>query len=381
MALTDTDLYEVLGVSRDASDDELKRAYRSKAREFHPDANQGDDDAGDRFKEVSLAYEVLTDPERRARYDRYGPEGVFGAAAGGAAGDPFGAGLGDLFDAFFGGVGGTGFGGRGRRTGPMPGPDAELVLRLTFKEAVFGVAREVEVTTPVHCDTCEGSGARPGTAAVRCPDCDGAGEQRRVRQSILGQMITAVPCPRCQGSGQFIETPCADCRGEGRRNERRTLTVDIPAGVDEGSTLRLAGHGPAGFRGGPNGALFVHVSVEPDPVFERSGVDLHAPVHVPVTMAALGGTIGFETLDGDHDLTIAPGTQTGTVIPLKSLGVPRLRGRGRGELYVHVEVDTPTALDDRQKELLVMLAEARGEELGSVPHAEGLFSKLRSALS
>ena len=211
----------------------------------------------------------------------------------------------------------------------------------------------------------------PGTAAVRCPDCDGAGEQRRVRQSILGQMITAVPCPRCQGSGQFIETPCADCRGEGRRNERRTLTVDIPAGVDEGSTLRLAGHGPAGFRGGPNGALFVHVSVEPDPVFERSGVDLHAPVHVPVTMAALGGTIGFETLDGDRDLTIAPGTQTGTVIPLKSLGVPRLRGRGRGELYVHVEVDTPTALDDRQKELLAHAGRGPGGRAGFGPPRRG----------
>ena len=164
-----------------------------------------------------------------------------------------------------------------------------MVLRLTFREAVFGVQREVDVQTPVHCDTCEGSGARPGTSPVRCPECQGAGELRRVRQSILGQVITAVPCAHCQGSGEFIENPCPDCRGEGRRNESRTLTVDIPGGVDEGSTLRLAGHGPAGFRGGPNGALFVHLSVEPDPGFERSGVDLHASVNVPVTLAALGG--------------------------------------------------------------------------------------------
>jgi molecular chaperone DnaJ len=380
--MTTADLYEVLGVRRDASDEELKRAYRAKAREFHPDANQDDAGDGDRFKEISLAYEVLKDPERRARYDRYGPEGVFGpGAGGGGAGDPFGGGLGDLFDAFFNGMGGPGAGGRGRRTGPTPGPDAEMVVRLSFREAVFGVPRQVEVEVPVHCDSCEGSGARPGAAAVRCPDCQGAGELRRVRQSILGQVITAVPCPRCQGSGQFIESPCVDCGGEGRRNERRTLTVDIPAGVDEGSTLRLAGHGPAGFRGGPNGALFVHVSVEPDARFERSGVDVHASVNVPMTMAALGGSIGFETLDDTRDLAIAAGTHAGTVITLKGLGVPKLRGRGRGDLFVHVQVDTPTGLDDAQRQLLEALAEARDEDLGAEPPSEGILSKLRSALS
>jgi len=329
--MTDTDLYELLGVGRDATDEELKRAYRAKAREHHPDANHGDDDAdGEHFKEISLAYEVLSDPERRARYDRFGHAGVFGGAAGGpAGGDPFGAGgLGDLFDAFFGGTGGAP-GGR-RRTGPVPGPDAELVVQLTFREAVFGVQRQVDVTTPVHCDTCEGSGARPGTSAVRCPECQGAGELRRVRQSILGQVITAVPCTRCQGTGQLIEQPCADCRGEGRRSERRTLTVDIPAGVGEGSTLRLAGHGPAGFRGGPNGTLFVHLTVEPDEVFQRADVDLHATVHVPMALAALGGSVPFDTLDDSRDLAIAEGTQSGTVLTLKGLGVPKLPGRGRG---------------------------------------------------
>jgi molecular chaperone DnaJ len=375
------DLYPVLGVRRDASDEELKRAYRAKAREFHPDANQGDSDTSEQFKEVSLAYEVLKDPERRARYDRYGAEGVFGPGAGGAPGDPFGGGLGDLFDAFFNGMGGAAGGGRSRRTGPTPGPDAEMVLRLEFREAVFGAQREVEVQTPVQCDTCEGSGAQPGTSAVRCPECQGAGELRRVRQSILGQVITAVPCPRCQGTGEFIQTPCADCRGEGRRNESRTLTVDIPGGVDEGSTLRLAGHGPAGFRGGPNGALFVHLTVSSDPVFERSGVDLHASVHVPVTLAALGGSVTFDTLDDSRELAIAPGTQSGTVLPLKGLGVPKIRGRGRGDLYVHVQVDTPTGLDDGQRDLLASLARARGEDLGTAPQGEGLFSKLRSALS
>ena len=300
--MTDTDLYELLGVGRNATDDELKRAYRTKAREFHPDTNHAGSEDDEHFKEISLAYEVLRDPERRARYDRFGHAGVFGQAAGGAgAGDPFGAGgLGDLFDAFFNGMGGA-QGGR-RRTGPVPGPDAELVVELTFREAVFGVERQVDVTVPVHCDTCEGTGAEPGTSVTRCPECQGAGELRRVRQSILGQVVTAVPCNRCQGTGQSIESPCTDCRGEGRRNESRTLTVDIPAGVDDGSTLRLAGHGPAGFRGGPNGALFVHLSVHADDVFQRSGVDLHATVHVPMALAALGGSVPFSTLDDERDL-------------------------------------------------------------------------------
>ena len=379
--MTDADLYELLGVSRDATDDELKRAYRAKAREHHPDANHGDESDGEHFKEISLAYEVLSDPERRARYDRFGHAGVFGQGAGApGGGDPFGSGgLGDLFDAFFNGMGGA-QGGR-RRSGPVPGPDAEMVVQLEFREAVFGVQRQVDVTIPVHCDTCEGTGAQPGTSVVSCPECQGAGELRRVRQSILGQVITAVACPRCQGSGQSIETPCADCRGEGRRTESRTLTVDIPAGVDDGSTLRLAGHGPAGFRGGQNGALFVHLSVRADPVFERSGVDLHATVHVPVALAALGGSIPFDTLDDARDLTIATGTQSGSVLTLKGLGVPRLRGRGRGDLVVHVQVDTPTDLDDHQRELLTALAAARSEALGEPPQHEGLFSKLRSALS
>jgi len=379
--VTDTDLYELLGVDRNASDEELKRAYRTKAREFHPDTNHAGSEDDEHFKEISQAYEVLRDPERRARYDRFGHAGVFGqAAGGGGGGDPFGTGgLGDLFDAFFNGMGGAQAG--RRRTGPLPGPDAELVVELTFREAVFGVEREVDVTLPIHCDTCEGTGAKPGTSVTTCPECQGAGELRRVRQSILGQVITAVPCQRCQGTGQSIESPCTDCRGEGRRNESRTLTVDIPAGVDDGTTLRLAGHGPAGFRGGPNGALFVHLAVAADEVFQRSGVDLHATVHVPMALAALGGSVPFDTMDDTRDLPVAEGTQSGTVQTVKGLGVPKVRGRGRGDLYVHIQVDTPSDLDDVQRELLARLAEARSEALGEAPQPEGLFSKLRSALS
>ena len=379
--MTNADLYELLGVGRDASDDELKRAYRVKARQFHPDTNHAGSEDDEHFKEVSLAYEVLSDPERRARYDRFGHAGVFGQAAGGGqAGDPFGAGgLGDLFDAFFNGVGGTQAG--RRRTGPAPGPDAELVVEMKFREAVFGVQREVAVTIPVHCDTCEGSGAQPGTSVTRCSECQGAGELRRIRQSILGQVVTAVPCQPCQGTGQSVASPCTDCRGEGRHNQPRTLTVDIPAGVDDGSTLRLAGHGPAGFRGGPNGALFVHLAVAPDTMFQRSGVDLHARVNVPVALAALGGSIPFDTLDDSRDVTVAEGTQSGTVLTLKGLGVPKVRGRGRGDLYIQIQVDTPTGLDDVQRDLLARLAEARSETLGEAPQHEGLLSKLRSALS
>jgi molecular chaperone DnaJ len=380
--MTDADLYELLGVGRDASDDELKRAYRVKARQYHPDTNHAGSQDDEHFKEVGLAYEVLRDPERRARYDRFGHAGVFGQAAGGGgqAGDPFAAGgLGDLFDTFFNGVSGNQTG--RRRTGPAPGPDAELVVEMTFREAVFGVQREVAVTIPVLCDTCEGSGAQPGTSVTRCPECQGAGELRRIRQSILGQVVTAVPCQRCQGTGQSVDSPCTDCRGEGRHNQPRTLTVDIPAGVDDGSTLRLAGHGPAGFRGGPNGALFVHLSVAPDDVFQRSGVDLHATVNVPVALAALGGSVPFDTLDDSRDVTIAEGTQSGSILTLKGLGVPKVRGRGRGDLYIQIQVDTPTGLDDVQRELLARLAEARSEVLGESPQHEGLFSKLRSALS
>jgi molecular chaperone DnaJ len=379
--VTVADFYELLGVDRGATDDEIKRAYRRRARELHPDANGGDAEAEERFKEVSLAYEVLRDPERRAQYDRYGPEGVFGGAGGAGGfgpGDLFGGGLGDLFDAFFGG--GAGVGSRGRRGGPAPGPDAELTLRLTFREAVFGAHREVTVDTPVHCDTCEGTGARPGTSPTRCTDCGGAGEIRRVRQSILGQVVTAVPCPRCQGTGEEIATPCEECGGAGRRAARRTLTVDVPAGVGHGATLRLAGHGPAGFRGGPNGALFVHLAVEDDPVFDREGDDLHASVHVAMTQAALGATVPFETLDDPVDLAIPPGTQSGHVIRLKALGVPHVRGRGRGDLYVHVVVDTPEDLDDEQRRLLAELAGLRGEDVTPSGH-DGILSRLRSALS
>jgi molecular chaperone DnaJ len=366
-----TDYYELLGVTPQASDAEIKRAYRHMARELHPDSTGGDAAAEARFKDVSRAYEVLRDPERRARYDRYGPEGVDAPIPG--AGDLFGGGLGDLFDAFFSGSGA----GTRRRGGPVRGDDTEIVIELDFREAVFGSSRQVSLDTLVGCATCEGTGARAGTTAMRCPECQGAGELHRVRQSILGQVVTAVPCRQCGGRGEVISSPCPDCRGDGRVAEPRSFTVDVPAGVDHASTLRLSGRGPAGPRGGPAGDLYVHLAVRPDDVFVRSGDELHADLHVSIAQAALGATPAFETLDGAETLAVPPGTQTGHLIRMRGRGVPHVRGRGRGDLVVQVVVDTPTQLSKVQEDLLRQFAAESGEEVG--PPDEGLLSRLRSA--
>jgi molecular chaperone DnaJ len=370
------DYYALLGVSRGATADEIKRAYLRLARELHPDTND-DPTAEERFKAVNLAYETLRDPERRRQYDMFGADGRRGTGAG----DPFGAGgfgaagFGDLFDAFFGG-GMAGTGGR-PRTGPRKGEDAEATVAVDFAEAVFGVQHEMSVRLPQTCETCLGSGARPGTTPVSCSQCGGTGELRRVRQSFLGQMVTSSPCPRCAGSGEEITSPCPDCRGEGRRREERTFVVDVPAGVDEGSTLRLPGRGAGGLRGGPPGDLYVHLRIRPHPTLTRRGVDLLAVVHVAVTQAALGVTVPFETLDGEEELPIPAGTQSGREIRLRGRGVPVLQGRGRGDLIVTVVVDTPTDLSKEQEDLLRRLAELRGEEVAA-PDA-GLMSKLRGA--
>jgi molecular chaperone DnaJ len=389
MAVADNDdYYELLGVSRQATEDEIKRAYLSQARQLHPDANPGDQASEEQFKRINLAYETLRDPERRRQYDMFGPAGVRGAGGAGGpggpgAGDPFGGfggGLGDLFDAFFGGAGGSGgMGGGGRmaRSGPRKGEDAESSLTLEFAEAVFGVQHELTVRLPQTCPNCTGSGARPGTTPITCTVCHGAGEVRRVRQSILGQMVTATPCPRCGGAGEEIPSPCPDCRGEGRRREERSFVVDVPAGVDEGSTLRLPGRGAGGLRGGPAGDLYVHLLVRGHPSITRQGADLLAAIHVEMTQAVLGASLSFETLDGEERLNVPAGTQSGREFRLRARGVPHLQGRGRGDLIVTVVVDTPTDLSKEQEDLMRRLATARGEEV--TPPDPGLMSKLRSA--
>ena len=371
------DYYELLQVASNATEDEIKRAYRKLARELHPDTSGGDPVAEERFKEVTVAYETLRDPERRRRYDMFGPEVARGGGAGGG-GDPFGgagfgANLGDLFDTIF----GAGGGGQRGPSGPPRGNDLEATLTVEFEEAVFGAQREVNLRAPVTCATCEGTGARPGTTPVTCSQCGGAGEVRRVRQSILGQMVTASPCPRCGGLGEEITNPCHDCRGEGRRTEARTYTVEVPGGVDDANTLRLTGRGAAGPRGGPPGDLYVHLRVRPHERFQRQGFDLLHVLHVSMTQAVLGVHVAYETLDGSEDLVIPAGTQSGRVFRLRGRGVPHVNGRGRGELLVQVVVDTPTDMSAEQEELMRRLAAERGEEVA--PPEKGFLSRFRSA--
>ena len=366
------ELYDLLEVDPNASADDIKKSYRRLARALHPDANPGDAAAEARFKEVSAAYEVLSDPQRRAQYDQFGD-------AGPQAGNPFGGGGGfqDIFDAFFSQMGGDPV----RRSGPQAGADIETTVVIDLGEAAFGAAKDLSVRLPVGCAACDATGAAPGTSAEMCPECQGTGEVRRVRQSLLGQMITASPCGRCGGMGAVITSPCSTCHGDGRVTEERTLTVDVPEGVEDGTTLRLAGRGAAGPRGGPAGSLYVHLRVSPDPRFERNGDDLHTMVHVSAAQAAIGTELEVETLEAPLTVAIEPGTQSGTVLRQRNQGVPHLRSRGRGDLFVHVQVDTPTELSDREVELLTELAELRGEHLAPPERHRGIVSKIRTAFS
>ena len=375
------DYYELLGVSRTAGAEEIKRAYRKRARELHPDANPDDAATAERFKEVARAYQVLSDPDQRVRYDRYGDAGVSGAG-GPRVDDIFGGGgLNDLFDAFFGGQNPFGGGGGGRRgpSGPPRGQDLEVVVEITFEQAVFGAEVPVSLKLPQRCEECGGSGAGSGTRPVTCSDCGGSGQVQRVRQSMLGQMVTSAPCSRCGGLGEVIATPCARCRGEGRVTADHTYTVDVPAGVDSGSTLRLSGRGAAGPRGGRSGDLFVHLRVAAHERYWRENDDLVTTVPISFAQAALGTTVELPTLDGDEELVVPPGTQPGREFVLRHRGVPRLQGRGRGDLRAQLVVEVPTKLGDEEETLLRQFAERRGEAVN--PPDKGLFSRIKSAFS
>ncbi len=362
------DLYSLLGVESSATDDEIKRAYRALARELHPDANPGDTAAEEQFKEVSAAYEVLRDPERRRRYDTFGDDGR--GQGGGAGGDAFG--FGDIFDAFFSG----GFGGGGRG-GPPRGQDAETTIQIDLSEAAFGITTTVDLQLPGPCERCEGHGSEPGTHAEQCPDCGGSGEVRQVRRSVLGQLVTAAPCFRCDGIGQVVPNPCSECRGDGRVRTRQEIEVEIPAGIDHGQRLRLPGRGPAAARGGAAGDLYVQIQVRPHPTLERHGVDLVHRHTLAVTQAALGASFELETLDGVEKISVEPGTQPGEVMRLRGRGVPVLNGRGRGDLLVEMNVEVPQRLTAEQAELLAKFAAERGEMID--PPEGGLFSKIRAA--
>jgi molecular chaperone DnaJ len=362
------DHYEVLGVARQAPDEDIKRAYRDLARRYHPDSNPNDPDAEERFKEVSVAYETLRDPERRRRYDLFGDTGA-GTQPGAEA-----FGFGDLFDAFF---GGDPFGTRRGPAGPTRGADAEVVVELTLAQAMFGTTHTIEASLPVGCPRCDGSGCEPGTHPSRCDVCGGTGEVRQVRRSILGQIVTASPCGVCEGTGRRILTQCRDCRGDGRVRAQRAIDVEVPAGVDDGQRLRLAGRGPAAPRAGVSGDLYVSVRVAKHPDFERRGDDLVHVRRVSAAQATLGVHLAIAGLDAEHEVVVPPGTQPGHVFRVKHAGVPSLRGRGRGDLLVRVDVDVPTRLSDEEAELWRRLAELRGDEVA--PSDKGVMSRLRSA--
>jgi len=364
------DFYGVLGLTRGATTDEMKKAYRRLAREYHPDANPGDDAAAEHFKEISVAYATLSDPEKRRQYDMFGAEGLR-AGTGGAAGADFG--LNDLFEAFF---GGDPFAGRGA-SGPPRGPDAEATVALTLEEVLVGSVATLDVRLPVTCAACDGSGCESGTHPQSCPTCAGTGEVREVRRSILGQVMTSAPCPQCGADGRVIPNPCPDCRGEGRIEGPRTIEVDVPKGIADGQRLRLAGRGPAARRGGSAGDLYVTVRVRPHERFERHGDDLYRRVDLPLTQAVLGAQLEVETLDGMIEVAIRPGTQAGAVHRARGRGLPDLRSGRRGDVVLEVAIEIPTRLDATQTELFERLAELRDET--TAPIDQGFFSRIRSA--
>jgi molecular chaperone DnaJ len=369
------DYYAILGVRKDAPPEDIKRAYRRLARQLHPDVNP-DAETQERFKEITAAYEVLSDPSKRQLYDMGGdPLSASGNSGFGAG---FG-GLGDIMDAFFGGTGS-----RGPRSRVRQGNDALIHVEIDLVEAVFGANRELNVETAVVCSTCTGAGTAPGTHPETCEVCKGRGEISQVTRSFIGQVMTSRPCPQCAGVGTVIRHPCAECGGDGRVRARRTINVAIPAGVEHGMRIRLSGEGEVGPGGGPAGDLYVEIEERKHPTFERHGVDLHAAVPVPMTAAALGTSLKLETLDGPVDIEVKPGTQSGTVIPLRGRGVPRLRSNSRGDLHVHLEVATPTKLDAEQEELMRKLASLRGEEFPEgvfKADAPGFFGRIRDAFN
>ena len=368
-----SDFYSLLGVSRTASADDIKRAYRKKARELHPDANPDNPAAEEQFKEVSRAYEVLSDADARARYDRFGEAGV-----GGATGDPFGGGggLGDIFEAFF---GGGGFGGSRQPAGPPRGQDLEVTARLDLVGVMFGTQVTVDVNTAIRCEECSGSGAGAGTEPVTCSECSGSGQVRRVRQSMLGQMVTTGPCGRCGGMGQVVVTPCSACSGEGRKSSRESYTVDVPAGIRTGQTLRLSGRGAVGPRGGEAGDLYVHVAVAQHKDFIREEDDLIFDMPLSIAQASLGVHTVLEALDGELDLVVPAGTQHGREFVARGRGLPHINGRGRGNLRVRISVVVPKNLTEEQEKLLRTFAELSGEDVASAD--KGFFSRIKSAFS
>lgn len=363
MADQKRDYYEVLGVAKTASDDELKKAYRKLAKQYHPDMNPGNAEAEAKFKEINEAYEVLSDKDKRAKYDQFGHAGVdpnFGAGGFGGGFDMGDIDLGDLFGSFFGG----GFGGGQRRAdpnAPKRGSSLRASITISFAEAMAGCEKELNVPRMENCESCGGSGCAPGTTAEICPDCRGSGQVRIQRGGGGFAFTSTAPCSKCRGTGKLIHQPCADCRGSGQVRRQRKIKVRVPAGIDDGQTISMRGQGNGGENGGPAGDLLVNVAVLPDPRFQREGSDLYTERPVSFTQAALGAELEIDTIDGKVKYTLPAGTQPGTVFRLRGKGAPSVNGRGRGDQYVTVRVQVPTNLTGQQKDALLAYAEAMGE--------------------
>jgi molecular chaperone DnaJ len=371
--MTTRDYYEVLGVGRDASDADLKGAFRRLARQYHPDVNDASD-AEERFKEINEAYAVLSDAERRAAYDRYGHAGVRGAGGTPDFTVDF-SDFADIFGEFF---------GFGRSTGqsrnvPRRGADLQYRMDLSFEEAVFGIEKEIEITRDEVCSRCDGNRAEPGTSPVRCATCDGRGEVRQARQTILGSMVQVTTCPTCNGTGNTIESPCKNCHGRGLERRTRKKVVSVPAGVDNGNQIRLAGEGQPGTNGGPNGNLYILINVKSHKYFRRRERDILLDLEVNVAQATLGADVKVPTIDGDATLKIPAGTQPGKVLRMRGKGVPHLRGNGRGDQLVMVNVTVPSSLTSEQRQIFEDLAASLGSEVR--PQERGFLDWLKETIS
>lgn len=375
------DYYDVLGVGRDASEQDIKKAYRKLAMEYHPDRNPDSKEAEEKFKEVNEAYEILSTPEKKQRYDQFGHAGVSGNGAGGFEGfggfGGFGGGFGDMFGDIFDMFGGRGFTSYGRSSGPQKGADLQYEVTITFEEAAFGTEKEIEFYRNDTCNTCDGTGAKPGTSTRVCSKCNGTGEMQTITRTPLGQMIRTSVCDQCGGEGTIIETPCSKCGGKGRIKKQRKLKIKIPAGVDTGSIISIRGEGESGFKGGPKGDLYVAINVLPHRIFKRDGYDVICEMPITFVQAALGDELEVPTLEGKVKYKMAEGTQSGTVFRLKSKGIVNPRGYGKGDQYVKVIIEVPKKLSEAQKEILRKFASESGEEIHQ--QKKTFFNKVKDA--